>query len=193
MTKRQGYLFIISGPSGVGKGTLIKKLFKKVPDLYYSISLTTRKPRGEEREGIDYHFVNKKTFEKYIDEGRFAEWADVHGDYKGTLLSTIDESLAEGKDLLLEIDVQGALQIKKEYPEGIFIFITPPSWEELEERLRGRDTEEEESLKKRLTDARGEMEFSKHYDYIIINDELEKASEELEAIIVNERRRYKKD
>ncbi len=193
MTKRQGYLFIISGPSGVGKGTLIKKLFKKIPDLHYSISLTTRKPRGEEREGIDYHFVNKKTFEKYIDEGRFAEWADVHGDYKGTLLSTIDESLAEGKDLLLEIDVQGALQIKKEYPEGIFIFITPPSWEELEERLRGRDTEEEESLKKRLIDARGEMEFSKHYDYIIINDELEKASEELEAIIVNERRRYKKD
>lgn len=193
MTKRQGYLFIISGPSGVGKGTLIKKLFKKIPDLHYSISLTTRKPRGEEREGIDYHFVNKKTFEKYIDEGRFAEWADVHEDYKGTLLSTIDESLAEGKDLLLEIDVQGALQIKKEYPEGIFIFITPPSWEELEERLRGRDTEEEESLKKRLTDARGEMEFSKHYDYIIINDELEKASEELEAIIVNERRRYKKD
>lgn len=193
MTKRQGYLFIISGPSGVGKGTLIKKLFKKIPDLHYSISLTTRKPRGEEREGIDYHFVNKKTFEKYIDEGRFAEWADVHGDYKGTLLSTIDESLAEGKDLLLEIDVQGALQIRKEFPEGIFIFITPPSWEELEERLRGRDTEEEESLKKRLIDARGEMEFSKHYDYIIINDELEKASEELEAIIVNERRRYKKD
>ncbi len=192
MKKKKGCLFIISGPSGVGKGTLIKNLFKQISDLHYSISVTTRSPREGEQEAIDYYFVDKETFEKYINEGRFAEWADVHGDYKGTLLSTIDKTLAEGKDLLLEIDVQGALQIKNKYPEGIFIFIAPPSQKKLEERLRGRKTEKEESLKKRLNDARREMEHISHYDHIVVNDELEEASKELNSIIIMERCKHQK-
>src|SRR5690606_19274000 len=140
---------VISGPSGVGKGTLRKKLFKHIPDLQYSVSVTTRKPRKEEQEGIDYFFIDEETFRREIKENKFAEWAKVHGDYKGTLLSAINETLSKGKDLVLEIDVQGALQIKNKYPEGIFIFIAPPSWEKLEDRLRGRRTENEKELIKR--------------------------------------------
>ena len=187
-----GHLFIISGPSGVGKGTLLKIICKSISDLSYSVSVTTRKPRKEEREGIDYFFVEEETFKKLIKEDKFAEWAQVHGDYKGTLISAINETLAGGRDLVLEIDVQGALEIKNKYPEGTFIFITPPSLEKLEERLRGRGTENEEDLKKRLNDARFEMEYSKYYDYVLVNDELDKAAEELKAIIANEREKYKK-
>lgn len=188
-----GHLFVISGPSGVGKGTLIKTIFKSISDLSYSVSVTTRKPRKEEREGIDYFFVEEETFKRFIKEDKFAEWAKVHGDYKGTLTSTINEALAEGRDLILEIDVQGALEIKNKYPEGIFIFIVPPSPKKLEERLRGRGTENEEGLKKRLNDARCEMEYSKYYKYIVVNDELEKAAEELKTIIVSERVKCKQE
>jgi guanylate kinase len=193
MEKYRGHLFVISGPSGVGKGTLRKKLFEHVPDLQYSVSVTTRKPRREEREGIDYFFVDEETFRRYIQENRFAEWAKVHGDYKGTLLDTINKTLVGGKDLLLEIDVQGALQIKNKYPEGIFIFIAPPSWDKLENRLRGRSTEDEENLKKRLNDAHYEMEYIRYYDYIIVNNHLGKALEELKAIIVSERCRIREN
>ncbi len=192
MVKEKGHLIVISGPSGVGKGTLIKIIFKNIPNLSYSVSVTTRKPRKEEREGVDYFFVDERTFKKYIEEHKFAEWAMVHGDYKGTLISTINETLAIGQDLILEIDVQGALKIKNKYPEGIFIFIAPPSWEKLEERLRGRSTEDEQNLKKRLNDARCEMEYKKYYDYVVVNDELEKAAQELEAIIVSERSKCNK-
>lgn len=188
-----GHLFVISGPSGVGKGTLIKTIFKSISDLSYSVSVTTRKPRKEEREGIDYFFVEEETFKRFIKEDKFAEWAKVHGDYKGTLTSTINEALAEGRDLILEIDVQGALEIKNKYPEGIFIFIIPPSPEKLEERLRGRGTENEEGLKKRLNDARCEMEYSKYYKHIVVNDDLEKAAEELKTIIVSERGKCKQE
>lgn len=184
-----GHLFVISGPSGVGKGTLIKKIFSHIPDLQYSVSVTTRKPRKEEHEGIDYFFVDEETFKRYIKEHKFAEWAKVHGDYKGTLMSTIVETLSEGKNLILEIDVQGALEIKNKFPEGVFIFIAPPSREKLEARLRGRGTEDEKSLKKRLNDARGEMEYSKYYNYIVVNDELEIAAQELKAIIMSEIRK----
>ncbi len=192
MDRQTGHLFVISGPSGVGKGTLIKEIFRYIPDLVYSVSVTTRKPRKAEREGIDYFFVDEKTFKKYIKEHKFAEWAKVHGDYKGTLTSTIDEALVGGKDLVLEIDVQGALQIKNKFPEGIFIFIAPPSRDKLEARLRGRSTEDEESLKKRLNDACCEMEYSKYYDYIVVNDKLEKAAEELKNIIISETSECKK-
>ena len=186
MGKEMGHLFVISGPSGVGKGTLIKKIFSHIPDLQYSVSVTTRKPRKEEHEGIDYFFVDEETFKRYIKEHKFAEWAKVHGDYKGTLMSTIVETLSEGKNLILEIDVQGALEIKNKFPEGVFIFIAPPSREKLETRLRGRGTEDEKSLKKRLNDARGEMEYSKYYNYIVVNDELDVAAQELKAIIISE-------
>lgn len=191
MEIKSGQLFVISGPSGVGKGTLRKKLFDHIPDLHYSVSVTTRYPRKGELEGIDYFFVDEETFKNHIKDQKFAEWAKVHGHYKGTLLSTINEMLNNGKDLVLEIDVQGALQIKNKYPEGIFIFIKPPSLEKLEDRLRGRCTEEEEELKKRLNDAKNEIEHCQYYDYIIINNELEKAAEELKNIILKERNREK--
>ncbi len=187
MQKFQGQLFVISGPSGVGKGTLRGKLFQHIPDLCYSVSLTTRKPRKNEQEGKDYFFVDEKIFKKYIKENKFAEWALVHGDYKGTLLSTIKEKINQGKDLILEIDVQGALKLKKKFSEGIYIFIAPPSWEKLEHRLRGRKTEEEKDLKKRLNDAQYEMKQIKHYDYLIVNNHFEKALEELKAVVISER------
>lgn len=187
MPKYQGHLFVISGPSGVGKGTLREKLFQHIPDLCYSVSVTTRKPRKNEQEGKDYFFVDQETFKKYIKENKFAEWALVHGDYKGTLLNTLKKKLQQGEDLVLEIDVQGAMQLKQKFPAGTFIFIAPPSWEKLEDRLRGRNTEEEKDLKKRLHDAHREMKQIKNYDYLIVNNHIEKALEELKAIIISER------
>jgi guanylate kinase len=187
MQKYPGRLFVLSGPSGVGKGTLREKLFRQIPDLSYSVSLTTRKPRRNEREGVDYFFVDENTFKKYIEENQFAEWALVHGDYKGTLLNTMNEKLGRGDDLVLEIDVQGAMQIKEKFPSGIYIFIAPPSWKKLEHRLRGRKTEGEDDLKKRLHDAHHELQYIKHYDYLIVNNRLEKALEELKAVIISER------
>lgn len=187
MPKYKGHLFVISGPSGVGKGTLREKLFQQIPDLCYSVSVTTRKPRKNEQEGKDYFFVDQETFRKYIKENKFAEWALVHGDFKGTLLSTINKKLQQGEDLVLEIDVQGALQLKKKFPKGTFVFIAPPSWEKLEHRLRGRNTEEEKDLKKRLHDAHQEMKQIKNYDYLIVNNHIEKALEELKAIIISKR------
>lgn len=191
MQKYKGHLFVISGPSGVGKGTLREKLFQYIPDLHYSVSVTTRKPRKNEKEGRDYFFVDEDKFKKYIKEDKFAEWALVHGDYKGTLLTTIDQNLKQGKDLVLEIDVQGAIQLKNKFPEGIFIFIAPPSWEKLEDRLRGRKTEGEDDLKKRLKNAHYELKQIKYYDYLIINNHFEKALEELRAVIISERCRIK--
>jgi len=191
MQKYKGHLFVISGPSGVGKGTLREKLFQYIPDLYYSVSVTTRKPRKNEEEGKDYFFVDEDKFKKYIKEDKFAEWALVHGDYKGTLLTTIDQNLKQGKDLVLEIDVQGAIQLKNKFPEGIFIFVAPPSWEKLENRLRGRKTEGEDELKKRLKNAHYELKQIKYYNYLIINNHFEKALEELRAIIISERCKIK--
>jgi guanylate kinase len=183
----KGRLFVISGPSGVGKGTLRQKLFQCIPNLHYSVSVTTRKPRKNELEGRDYFFVSEGTFKKYIQEEQFAEWALVHGDYKGTLFSTIYKSLSKGEDLVLEIDVQGAKKLKKKFPEAIFVFIAPPSWEQLEDRLRGRETEKEEELKKRLKDAHNELKEIKNYDYLIINNHFEKALEELKSVVISER------
>lgn len=189
--KYPGNLFVISGPSGVGKGTLREKLFQQIPDLCYSVSVTTRKPRKEEREGRDYFFVDVDTFKRYIEEDQFAEWALVHGDYKGTLLKTISETLCRGDDLVLEIDVQGAMQIKDRFPGGIFIFIAPPSWEKLEHRLRGRKTEDEDNLKQRLHDAHHELKYICHYDYLIVNNYLQRALDELKAVIISERCRIR--
>ncbi|MBN2396238.1 MAG: guanylate kinase [Candidatus Atribacteria bacterium] len=193
MTKRKGCLFVISGPSGVGKGTLRERLFQCIPDLKYSVSVTSRKPRESEVEGKDYYFVDEEKFKKYIKENKFAEWALVYGEYKGTLLKTIQESTDRGKDLVLEIDVQGAMQIKKKFPDGVFIFIAPPSWEKLEYRLRNRKTEGEKELQKRLNEAHDEMKYVQHYNYLIINHHLEKALKELAAIIISERCKISQD
>jgi len=191
---RKGLLFVVSGPSGVGKGTLREKLFKMFKDLTYSVSMTTRLPRKGEENGIDYHFVSKTKFEQMIKENRFVEWAIVHGDYKGTPYNFLIERLKIGNDILLEIDVQGAAQVKDKMPHGIYIFIAPPSWKDLEYRLRNRKTEEKEELEKRLEDARIEIKCVNNYDYLIVNDNVETALNKLESIVNAERCRiYKKE
>lgn len=183
----RGLLFVISGPSGVGKGTIREEIFKIFPDLTYSVSVTTRSPRKGEREGIDYYFVSENEFEKMIKANKFAEWALVHRDYKGTPLNFLIDKLQKEEDVLLEIDVQGAIQMKKKFPEGVFIFIAPPSWKDLEERLRERRTEAEEDLEKRLKDARNEMSYKQSYNYLVVNDDVKVAIKKLESIIIAEK------
>ena len=184
----RGLLFVISGPSGVGKGTLRKKVFNAFPDLKYSVSANTRPPRKGEIEGKDYYFVTVDEFKKMIKENKFVEWAIVHGDYKGTPIQfLIDELLKKGRDVLLELDVQGAMQVKEKFPDGIFIFIAPPTWKDLEDRLRKRNTEGERALEKRLKDARIEIKYKKNYNYLVVNDNIKTALKKIESIIIAER------
>jgi len=183
----RGLLFVISGPSGVGKGTLRKKVFNIFPDLVYSVSMNTRLPRKGEIEGKDYYFVTTDEFKKMIKENKFVEWAIVHGDYKGTPIKFLIDELQKGRDVLLELDVQGAMQVKEKFPDGIFIFIAPPTWKDLEDRLRKRNTEGEKALEKRLKDARIEIKYKKYYDYLVVNDNIETALKKLESIIIAER------
>lgn len=179
----KGTLFVISGPSGVGKGTLRKELFKKVPELKYSVSCTTRSPREDEVDGVDYFFVDQDIFNKHLSENNFLEWANVHGNLYGTLENTVKELLIEGHDVILEIDVQGAAQVKKRVPDAVLVFIAPPGMEELEKRLEQRGTEDGEDLRMRLENARREMGDSGRYDHIVINNTVEHASDELAEII----------
>jgi len=191
--RKKGLLFIVSGPSGVGKGTLREKLFKILKNLTYSVSVTTRSPRKGEEEGIDYHFVTEAEFEKMIREEKFAEWAVVHGDYKGTPYDFLNNRLNMGNDTLLEIDVQGAAQVKEKMPDGIYIFIAPPSWKDLEFRLKNRKTEKNNELSKRLKDAKTEIKYINNYDYLIINDDIDTALMKLKSIVIAERCKvYKK-
>ncbi len=183
----KGLLFVISGPSGVGKGTLREKVFNIFPDLEYSVSVNTRPPRKDEIEGKDYYFVTADEFKKRIEENIFVEWAIVHGDYKGTPIKFLVEELQKGRDVLLELDVQGAMQVKRKFPDGIFIFIAPPTWKDLEDRLRKRNTEGEKALEKRLKDARIEIEYKKNYNYLVVNDNIKTALKKLESIIIAER------
>lgn len=184
----RGNLFVLSGPSGAGKGTLRKKMFEKAPGIAFSISCTTREPRDGEREGIDYHFITADEFQSRLERGEFLEHAEVHGHFYGTLRDDALHVLDSGSDILLEIDVQGALQVKEKMPESILLFVAPPSFEELEQRLRNRGTESEERLQVRLRNARWEMEKAALYDYVIMNDDIERAAEELEGIILEQRK-----
>lgn len=179
---RRGKLFIYSGPSGVGKGTLLKPLIDEGAAVL-SVSATTRAPRPGEKDGVDYHFVSKEEFEKMIASGEMLEYASYSGNYYGTPRRFVEEELKSGKNVVLEIEVQGAMQVHKIAPEGIMIFVVPPSLRELRERLEGRGTETREAVEKRLAAAAGEIGFSEEYDFIIVNDELSSAREELAAII----------
>jgi len=183
----RGKLFVLSGPSGAGKGTLRKKVFESVQGIRFSISCTTRPPRQGEREGIDYRFSSEEAFLSLLKEDKFLEHAKVHGHYYGTLREDVEKALSDGIDMVLEIDVQGAFQIRKKMPESILVFVSPPSLEELEHRLRERGTESGEHLRLRLNNARLEMMKAKDYDYIIVNDDAERASEELKSIITGYR------
>ena len=181
---KTGKLFVLSGPSGVGKGTLRQHALNNAPNLKYSISCTTRKPREGETDGIEYRFISRETFRDYISRELFLEYAHVHEDYYGTLKADVMNELEAGHDVLLEIDVQGALQVKEKMPGAVLIFVAPPSVEVLTQRLTGRHTDSEESVKVRLDNAIGELALKDKYDYVIVNDDLDSACEELRKIIL---------
>lgn len=180
---KKGRLFIISAPSGTGKSTVVSHLLKKFPELVYSISYTTRPPRRGEENGREYHFVDAITFRKLIDEGFFAEWAEVHGAFYGTPRIEIEEAISSGRNVVLDIDVQGGMSLKSHYPEAVTIFLTPPSFEELKTRLSGRKTDPQPVVEKRLENAKKEMTFKDRYDKCVVNDELKRAVDEVAAII----------
>ena len=180
---KQGRLFIISAPSGGGKTTLSKAVVSRFNDIIYSVSYTTRSPRNSEQDGVDYYFIQKKDFQKRIESGHWAEWAEVHGNYYGTSADFLEKGLASGRDILLDIDVQGTLQILGNYPDSITIFIMPPSLETLRKRLEMRRTESRAIIKRRLLTAEKEMAQKDLYRYIIVNDQLSVSIEKLVAII----------
>lgn len=182
-------LFVISGPSGAGKGTLLAELRKQRPDLGLTVSATTRSPRPGEVDGTSYYFLSDEEFRSRIAAGEFVEWAEVHGHLYGTLVSEVKRLLAKGHSLVLEIDVQGALNVRKVYPDAVLIFIEPPSLQALEERLRGRGTEDETSIELRLKNARHEMELADQYDARIVNDTVDRAAQELGSVM----RRFEMD
>lgn len=176
-------LFVISGPSGAGKGTLVARVRNELPELGLTVSATTRAPRPGEQDGVNYFFLSRKEFERRVEAGMFVEWANVHGNLYGTLVSEVESKLAQGTSLILEIDVQGALAVRTSFPDAVLIFIEPPSLEVLEERLRGRGTETPETLATRMADAAEELALASRYDAIIVNDNLDVATDELIATI----------
>jgi len=179
----RGLLFIVSAPSGVGKTTLIKRILPQCPGLQYSVSCTTRKPRPGEVSGIDYHFLTRDDFLRGIQEGRFLEWAEVHGELYGSHGALVETWLASGKDVLLDIDVQGAGKVLSSYPDAHTLFILPPSMETLRERLEKRGTETPERLLKRLEAASREIQEAPWYEFVIVNDDLEEAIRDFTAVI----------
>lgn len=181
--KSKGILFVVSAPSGAGKTTLCYRLSKELSNLAFSVSHTTRKPRQGEVEGRDYYFVSDEKFKEMISSGAFVEWAEVHGNRYGTSRAELDRLFSKGNDVILDIDIQGAMQIKKSGTFGTFIFILPPSMRVLEERLRGRGTDDEDVIRLRLANAVGEIKYFKEYDYIIVNDVLDDALEQLRMVI----------
>lgn len=180
---RENRIYVVSGPSGVGKSTIIRNVMERVPDLTYSVSHTTRSPRGREANGVEYYFVGKDVFEDLIDKGAFVEWAKVYDDYYGTSVSSLQGQLGQDRDVILDIDSQGARNIKNHFSESVLVFLLPPSFEELEKRLVKRETDKKDVIKRRVQKALAEIGNCKWYDYIIFNEDLEKAVEEMVSII----------
>ncbi len=185
--KNRGNIIILSGPSGAGKGTIYHELLKNNPNLKISISMTTRKPREGETDGVEYFFVSEEEFKKEIENDAFIEYAIVHGNYYGTLKREVERDLDNGFDVILEIDIQGAINVKSKKPDGIFIFIMPPSMKELKNRLIKRGTETKEKLVERFKNAYKEINEMTKYNYVVINDELDLAVKKVEAILIAER------
>ncbi|MCM3722258.1 MULTISPECIES: guanylate kinase [Solibacillus] len=187
MKKQRGLLIVLSGPSGVGKGTVRKELFSQPDTNYeYSISMTTRNPREGEEDGVDYFFRTREEFEALIEQGGLLEHAEFVGNYYGTPLAYVHETLEAGRDVFLEIEVQGAAQIREKAPDALFIFLAPPSISELEQRLVGRGTETEDVIARRIATAREEVEMMSLYDYVVENDQVQNACDKINAIIVAE-------
>jgi guanylate kinase len=182
----KGVLIIISGPSGAGKGTICKALLEKHANLFLSVSATTRAPRQGEVEGVNYYFLTKDEFKSKIEEGDFLEWAEVYGNYYGTPKSKVQEMLDEGKNVILEIDIQGALKVKENCADGVFIFILPPSMEELKHRIINRGSETPESLLERFNSAYKEINYISKYNYGVIKDTVDAAVRKVENIIFSE-------
>lgn len=180
---RLGNLFVISGPSGAGKGTLLSKVIERIPDAWVSVSATTRNPRPGEEEGVHYYFLDKDHFLELVNHDGFLEWAKVHDNYYGTLKESVLEHMKAGEQVILEIDVQGALQVRNVIPEAHLVFIEPPSLEELERRLRSRGTESDDVISSRMKTAEVELAQKMEYDILVVNDDLEQAVNELTAVI----------
>lgn len=187
MYKEKGLLFVLSGPSGVGKGTVRKAIMQANNlNLNYSVSVTTRKPRENEVDGVDYFFISRQQFQNMIANDELIEWAEYVGNYYGTPVKYVNDMLYQGKDVLLEIEVQGAMQVKQRFPEAIFIFLVPPSLSELQNRIKGRGTETNDSIHSRMAVAKDEIELMDQYDYVVQNDQVEKACERVRAIVIAE-------
>lgn len=180
---RRGQLIVLSGPSGVGKSTVIARLLERCPDIYFSVSYTTREPRPGEQDGVNYYFVSRQEFERMIAAGELLEYAEYVGNYYGTSLKLIQEKRDLGCDVLLDIEVQGAAKVRSRCPDAVLVFVLPPSPQALAARLRGRSTDAEEVISLRLERARAECRESIHYDYIVVNDNVEQAAGELHTIL----------
>ena len=190
--KKEPLLFIVSAPSGAGKTSLCKEVVTRVPDLHFSISYTTRSPRPNEINGIDYHFVSPEKFRSMIEEGQLVEWTEIYGNFYGTSKTSVEEYKRKGRDIVFDIDPVGARSIKEAYADSVTIFVLPPSYEELKERLIQRGTDDESVIKKRLDKAREEMEQSNWYQYRVVNDDFNSAVKQLKDIIASERLKRKR-
>lgn len=185
----KGSLFVVSAPAGCGKDTILIEMFKRNDTAGYAVSATTRAPRDGEVNGVHYHFLTREEFERKIAEKEVLEYTEYCGNYYGTLKKSVDDLLSAGKDAILKIEVEGAMNIKKMFPEARLVFILPPSWEILEKRLRDRGTETEEKIIERTKQARNEVSYAKNYDYVIVNDDLNKAVDDLLTILKAEKLR----
>ncbi len=184
---RSGNLIIVSGPSGAGKSALVVNVLPTLPHLKFSISYTTRLPRGKEKNGVEYFFVNRREFQSLIDGDNLLEWAEVHGNYYGTLRKFVDELLEQGNDVLLDIDIQGAHIVRQKRPDAVGVFILPPSYQVLRDRLKHRSLDDDSVIEQRLKIARKEISHYIDYDYLIINEDLDNSVNELKSIILSSR------
>ncbi|MEX1377339.1 MAG: guanylate kinase [Eubacteriales bacterium] len=185
--KKENLLIVVAGPSGVGKGTIGQRLFKQMRNIEYSVSATTRAARDGEKEGINYFFVSHDKFDEMILKNEFLEYAHVFDNKYGTPKKYVMDQMKSGKDVLLEIDVQGAVMVMESYPDAVFIFILPPSIDELEKRLKGRGTEDKKQMELRLSKAKDEIKYAEKFDYIVVNNSVETAADEMRSIIISEK------